>query len=226
MDSKRHPSNACTCSNSMIASSCASICEFRSMPPVQQLYSVEELVTELPPANNASNSVVAQPLSSCRKRPAASNNSTALDMPGCLRLHAYLLDWLLVVRVKSVGLDTTLTQAKRLSQNGHGSTNQNYHRRPNAWALIWTVFPFVAVSVVRDSGLCDEAWTRFFGEPDVPLKLSLVISLSCFSVADPRCAHCTRVTVSCAHMIAWRVASGQKPGPNWLRFGSFDFLAK
>ena len=45
-------------------------------------------------------------------------------MPGCLRLHASPAR--LAARrapdtiSKPVGLDTTLTQAKRLSQNGHG----------------------------------------------------------------------------------------------------------
>ena len=59
------------------------------------------------------------------KRPTASSNSTALDMPGCLRLHAFPAR--LAARraadtiAKPAGLDTTLTQAKRLSQNDHGS---------------------------------------------------------------------------------------------------------
>ena len=104
------------------------------------------------------------------------------------------------------------------------STNQNCHRWSNPWALSWTVSPFVAASVVRDSGHYGEPWMRFFGEErslEVPLKSSLVTSLSCFSVPDLRCAHCTRVSDSCAHSITLRLASGQKLGPNWLRFEVF-----
>ena len=43
---------------------------------------------------------------------------------------------------------------------------------------------------------------RFFGEErtlGVLSNLSLVTSLSCFSVPELRCVHCTRVIVSCAH---------------------------
>ena len=133
MDSKRHSNNAYTRSNSMIASSCASICETRSMPPVQPLCWVTRVVSILLPYNNASNSVVVQPLSSCKKRPAASSNSTALDMPVSLRLHAYPAR-LAACReadtfAKPVNLDTTLTQAKRSSQNGHGQTYRVCDRR-------------------------------------------------------------------------------------------------
>ena len=51
--------------------------------------------------------------------------------------------------------------------------------------------------------------------------LEIVVGHITFSVPDLRYAHCTRVIVSCAHVITWRLASGQKPGPNWLRFGVF-----
>ena len=44
-------------------------------------------------------------------------------------------------------------------------------------------------------------WTLH--EPDVPLKLSLVTSLSCFSVPELRCVRCTRVFDSCAHIITF-----------------------
>ena len=37
---------------------------------------------------------------------------------------------------------------------------------------------------------------------------------------DLHYVHCTRVIDSCAHIITWRLASGQKPGPKWLRFDS------
>ena len=86
------------------------------MPQVQQLCCVAPFVSKLPPANNASKSVVVQPL--CRKRPAASSNSTALDIPGCLRLHAYPAR--LAARraadtiAKPVGLDTTFNASKTL----------------------------------------------------------------------------------------------------------------
>ena len=50
------------------------------------------------------------------------------------------------------------------------------------------------------------------------LKLSFVTSLSCFSVPDLRYVHSTRVTDSCAHINTFRLASGQKLGPNWSRF--------
>ena len=109
------------------------------------------------------------------------------------------------------------------------STNQTCHRRSNPWALSWKVSLFVAASVVRDFGLCGEPWTRFFGEErslDVPLKLSLVAPLSCFSVPDLHYVHCTRVVDSCAHIITLRLASGQKLGPNWLRFEVFLIFAQ
>ena len=77
---------------------------------------------------------------------------------------------------------------------------------------------------VRDFGPCNEPWMRLLGEErslDVPLKLSSVTSLSCFSVPNLRCVHCTRVIGSCAHIITLRLASGQKLGPDWLRFEVF-----
>ena len=83
MDSKRHSNNDCARSNSMIASSRASICEPRSMPPVQRLccHSSQNFRQPTTPATLP----FFQPLSSCKKRPAARNNSTALDMPASPR---------------------------------------------------------------------------------------------------------------------------------------------
>ena len=108
------------------------------------------------------------------------------------------------------------------------STNQNCHRKSNPWAWSWTVFPFVAVSVVKDFGLCGELWTRFFGEGrslDVPLKWSLVTSPSCFSVPDLHNVHTAHVLSFHAHTLS----RGDSPldrnaGRTGCGSGSFEFL--
>ena len=116
--------------------------------------------------------------------------------------------------------DIVLEQWKNLfTENGLSLRKSALSQRSNPWALSWTVSPFCC-RVSSKRFCCGEPWMRFFGKErslDVPLKLSLVSSLSCFSMPDLRCVHCTRVVVSCARIITLRLASGQKLGPNWLR---------
>ena len=71
------------------------------------------------------------------------------------------------------------------------------------------------------------AWMRFFGEErslDVPLKLLLVTPLSCFSVLELRCVHCTRVIVHARTLSRCDSPLNRNSGRTGCGSSSFDFL--